>query len=439
LRFGSIAGGDVFFSPAVPILAPFGPPGYNTQAWDADGGQQDDQFASPAGFVVGPGLGLERERLPLPISSSVPDNLDALELADIAALPAAPGGLYFSLDQLGSGTAAANGVSGAAIGLAPGGAGPVGLFVGAAPLGLDLIGGPGTDDVDALIVQDNPPVGVFGAVVDCVVFSVSRGSAVIGAPAFLSAIPISATDLLVDPSCALGAPAPPGTLPAIAVTGESLGLCTSRSGSCFMGEDDLDAADTCSGPDADGDGTCDLFDPCPNVTSASPAGPRGLKKVQLVYKATGPGSLDDAPKVSKAVFQTAAAFDPATTHDVHVTLVNTGTAATVFSVNLAAGPPWTQADPSRKKWKYLELISPPPLGVRKVSIVESPAGSGIYKFKMTGKLTNIAGPAINLATDQLQAVVEIEQAGAGVCFSRTAQRCSQGATNDKCRALQMNK
>ena len=237
-----------------------GPPLFsgNTALIDGDG-------IPPFG---GPGLGLIEPIPPLP---GVPDggtNLDALDMDTLPALPGMP--VYFSLD---SGifdpaegvpntlSALANGVGvGGDVLITPApGAFPI-VFAPAPMLGLDIFG-PDTDDIDALILWENgtgafepammPYDWLFGR--DMLMFSVRRGSAVIGAPDSLCGLPIEPGDILVPPAAA-------GGFPGIWIPAEALGLATVRAG--FPNSDDLNALDVlCSiQGDVDGDGDVDLTD-----------------------------------------------------------------------------------------------------------------------------------------------------------------------------------
>lgn len=113
------------------------------------------------------------------------------------------------------------------------------LYARGRALGLD----PRRDDIDALIIGENGqpgyqmPPGPFqwaGPAYDMVIFSVRRGSSIIGTPDSALGLPITEGDLLT-------APGPMGGPPAIVATAESLGLRADRGGA--PGEsDDLDAA-----------------------------------------------------------------------------------------------------------------------------------------------------------------------------------------------------
>ena len=166
--------------------------GAHAGRWDGDG------LPGGSGYRY-PGLGLVEPSLPQGPPPDGGDNLDALETqaADWSAL-------FFSLDSLfvdphplmggrtNSGSAFAHGFVGCDVLMTlPGGNGPQ-LYAPGAALGLGLIGGdPDHDDVDALAVHDNgnltfePPTypGEWSTgAVDMLLFSVRRGSAVIGAP-----------------------------------------------------------------------------------------------------------------------------------------------------------------------------------------------------------------------------------------------------------------
>ena len=149
-----------------------------------------------------------------------------------------------------------------------------GVFVPANALGLDLVSGEDSDDLDALALNEdgdpgfNPESGQFGPDVDWILFSVRRNSAVIGQNDSRLGIPIDAGDVLTIPL-----PGGFSPFPAIVIRGESLGLRTIRSNpmcglrpnmSSYFGCDDVDALDTfvADNTDTDGDGIFDDIDNC---------------------------------------------------------------------------------------------------------------------------------------------------------------------------------
>lgn len=247
------AAGSVFCDygiPGLPFVAPF-PIGKQLEIVDGNG------LANASGRSS-PGLGLVEP---------VGDNVDAFDVGPSGGL------VYFSIDSnfvdacaglSGSGTGQAMGLAPAAIlrsnlsGVAPQ------VWVTAAQLGLDVMG-IGTDDIDALAIANqgpsayNPIDSPFGWVNgggDMVLFSVRRGSAVIGNPDSLYGQPIQPGDVLMQ-----RLPGGVSAFPAIAIPAEALGLTTSRAGNgfaCGVGTsyDDLDALDTLADPvwDCDVDG-----------------------------------------------------------------------------------------------------------------------------------------------------------------------------------------
>lgn len=219
--------------------------GVATQLGVLDG----DGLTSGSGYAY-PGLGLAEPNLPSAGPSAGGDNLDALGFRDAASDFSA----YFSLDGSttlwdpcagvpGTGSASAQGFSGADV-LRRTSAAPV-LFAPAPMLGLDLLGGPGSDDLDALILAENGdgvyqvssgPYDWMSGATDMLMFSVRRGSAVIGAPDSIFGIPIEEGDILVPPM--VGGVSP---FPGIWIPAENLGLRTQRSGPVSCGADELDA------------------------------------------------------------------------------------------------------------------------------------------------------------------------------------------------------
>lgn len=144
------------------------------------------------------------------------------------------------------------------------------VFASALTLGLDLVGGPGSDDIDALAVWDNangvfiPPSTVnnpanpylwgpgFG---DMIFFSVTRDSALIGQPDSHFGLPIQAGDVLTYPE-----PFGVSPYPAMVLAAERIGLVTDRGLSLVM--DDLNALDLVFQPllDCNANGTEDAVD-----------------------------------------------------------------------------------------------------------------------------------------------------------------------------------
>jgi len=247
------AAADVFMR-RFNTAGPYGPaPGWNLAVVDGDG----ERSASGARY---PGQGLIEPTAPTPTVPELGDNLDAL---DIGPAPAAGGRIFFSLegglgDPFEPGVAITNS---AALQPDPTGAG----FTGADVLVVDNIGlvlryasadqlglsSLGLDDIDALIVFENGVPGYQPSLVpydwspnmgslakDLVLFSVRRGSAVIGQLDTQFGIPITEGDLLGPP--AFGGLLGPN--PAIFVAAENLGLRTMR-GQLMTAGDELDAVD----------------------------------------------------------------------------------------------------------------------------------------------------------------------------------------------------
>jgi hypothetical protein len=244
-------------------LPPFAIPPANVGVLDGDG------LPSPSGFLY-PGIGIVEPNPPTGAAGPHPgDDLDALDTENQP-------GLYpvmFSLEgatidpitgAAGSGSAGFHGFSAAdvLITVAPGG--PPAIFAPAPVLGLDLAG-TGTDDLDALIVWENG-TGIYEPAPfayhwnttqsDMILFSVRRGSAVIGALDSMFGLPIEEGDILMPPIAGGLSP-----FPAMFIAAENLGLATVRSGFPVLHGDDLDAADSRHQPgaDCDGDGIEDVI------------------------------------------------------------------------------------------------------------------------------------------------------------------------------------
>jgi hypothetical protein len=215
-----------------------------------------DGLPSPLGFHY-PGIGLVE---PNPPSTTLPnpgDNVDGIDRGFPQSFPL--GGVFFSLDSAfsdplsglpSSGSALQEGVSGADVLRTPAPGVSKVVYAPALLLGLDLFG-PGTDDLDALALREN---GDFhyqpsqvpydwlgpgdGSPTDMLIFSVRRGSAVIGRPDSIFGRPIEEGDLLVPPVAGGLSP-----FPGIFIAAENLGLATVRSGTAALFGDDVDALD----------------------------------------------------------------------------------------------------------------------------------------------------------------------------------------------------
>ena len=260
--------------PPPTVLPPFPPPAGSVAVFDGDG------LAGAAGFRY-PGLGLVEPNLPTGTPASTGDDLNGL---DIGAPPAGvPSAIYFSLDAgfidpltgfANSGSAANQGASGASILRSANGV--ITVYATPQQLGLELITGD-VDDVDALVLRENgngtfqpasQPYAWLDGSRDMLIFSVRRGSSIIGRPDSIFGLPIEPGDLLVPP--VLGGPPIGVGRPGIFIAAENLGLATVRSGTAVMGfGDDLDGADIVDLPcfDCNNNGIEDAVDIALGVSS----------------------------------------------------------------------------------------------------------------------------------------------------------------------------
>jgi len=300
--------GDYVFSTdefAIGVLGPWWPPDLSTEAPPGDSAA--DLWINPlilppgplppfaamvghTGLVDGngmpsgsgllyPGTGLLEPTFPGP----PPDLGDTLDAVDLQTPPGSViTNVWFSLDSAfidpmigvpNSGSAMANGFSGADILLSgPAGALPM-VWAPAMMLGLDLYGF-GTDDLDALALWENgtgafepsvQPYDWLSGATDMVLFSVRRGSLVIGRPDSIFGMPIEEGDILTTPLVGGFSP-----FPGIFCAAENLGLATTRTMGVMFG-DDLDALDTLHKPifDCNGNAVEDAID---IATGTSPDG-----------------------------------------------------------------------------------------------------------------------------------------------------------------------
>jgi hypothetical protein len=238
-------------------------------------GWQDGNGLASCNGSVYPGNGLVEN----PPGTVPGDNLDALDGDVPDRWFASTSTTYISLDASfinpitgvpHSGSAQLAGfVGGDVLRVSPTGA--TGLYASANTLGLDMFG-PDTDDLDALAIAENgiagyqpstQPFNWMSGQTDMLLFSVRRGSAVVGMPDSIFGMPIEPGDILVPPTVA-------GGLPGILVPAEALGLMTNRMFPTVPG-DDLDALDTLQDPPA-GTSFCGptTATPCPCGNNGAP-------------------------------------------------------------------------------------------------------------------------------------------------------------------------
>ncbi|HTF90156.1 MAG TPA: hypothetical protein VK843_17205 [Planctomycetota bacterium] len=259
------AAGDMFIDLGLGVgpLAPFTAitPG-NIGVVDGDG------MVSGSGAVY-KGIGLAEPSCATCLPPNTGDNLDAFATrAGSATFPV--GGVYFSLDDnfvdpmlgvFNTGSAQAHGFFGGDVLYSATPGGPPVLYAAAGQLGLNLTGN--LDDLDALILHENGTPGYqpsltpndwMGGATDMLLFSVRRGSFLIGRPDSIFGIPITEGDVLTTPL--FGSPNPN---PGIYIAAENLGLAGRVAG---LVNDDLDALDLLSGPinDCNGNGVDDAID-----------------------------------------------------------------------------------------------------------------------------------------------------------------------------------
>ncbi|HUR29142.1 MAG TPA: hypothetical protein VM509_13215 [Planctomycetota bacterium] len=269
------ASADVFVGlgltagPLPPFAAPL--PG-NTAVVDGNG------MLSPSGFTYR-GVGLMEPNPPGGGPAAPGDNLDALAITLLpGALAFPPAGIWFSLDSAfmdpltavaNTGSAAAHGFVGGDVLHVAAAGGPPAMYAPAPVLGL-AFGGPDASDLDALVISENGVAGYQPSVVpndwaaggtDMLLFSVRRGSAIIGLPDSIFGMPITEGDILTTPlPAALGGVSP---FPGIYIAAENLGLATVRMPPPAAGfSADLDALELPQAPlfDCNGNGIEDAYD-----------------------------------------------------------------------------------------------------------------------------------------------------------------------------------
>jgi hypothetical protein len=211
--------------------------------------------------------------------------------------------------------------------------------------------------------------------------------------------------------------------------------CDSCPAVVNVGDSDGDgtdeACDNCVGvtnasqTNSDADPLGDACDPCPHATAATPA-PLSVTKALLSY-GPAPGDGDDKAKLAKGTFITDAAFDLDSTHDLHVTLRNAGSGATIFAEAFtAASGGWSQPSAAKRSWRY---VAP---GTRVVKVKETPSGSHAYRLDLTAKRASLGGVPLG-ATDDVGVLVEIDDGSSGLCFAATLTTCTGNGRRDSCK------
>jgi len=271
---------DLGLGVAAPLAPFFGANIGSISTLDGDG------LTSGSGYV-GKGLGLREPWFPGALS----DNLDALAFTPVPPVGGNPyypaTGVYFSLDSsfpdpltgsLNLGTALLNGFVGGDVLHQTAPNLPATVYAPAISLGLD-IAGLDTDDLDALVIWENgtpgfqpsqQPFDWAGGATDMVLFSVRRGSAVVGMPDSIFGLPINPGDILTTPKSFFAGGVSP--FPGILIAAENLGLGAFGPGRTQISPialgDELDALDIVGVlNDCNGNGIDDAIDIANNTAT----------------------------------------------------------------------------------------------------------------------------------------------------------------------------
>jgi hypothetical protein len=167
----------------------------------------------------------------------------------------------------------------------------------------------------------------------------------------------------------------------------------------------------------------DPADPCPHVAGALQSLAAGYKAI-LRYDSNGFGGGDDAVHVRKFWITTLQSFNPTAGDNVHLTLRNNVTGQTLYNADFVPAN-WVQPNPLKKKWVYSDPTGAAN-GAEKALLKEpvgiTPVGSNFYKFRLT-RAENLSLSGALSAGQGVDAIVEIEQGFAGICFAASADAC----------------
>jgi hypothetical protein len=110
--------------------------------------------------------------------------------------------------------------------------------------------------------------------------------------------------------------------------------------------------------------------------------------------------------------------------------VNTISGLTLWSTNI---PPsatlWSQTG---NKWTFNDPATT--YGVRQIKVIGIVGGAYVIA-KMKGRNTNIGNAPVVAGTDAAHVLVEIEAAGAGVCYDGATAPCTGSGNTQKCKVL----
>lgn len=171
---------------------------------------------------------------------------------------------------------------------------------------------------------------------------------------------------------------------------------------------------------------------CTNLTGspAPTAEQYAANLIKLSYLPTGPGSGDDRPILKKSLFTAPSlAFDPLTTHTLHVTMTkNTLGGPLLWSTSI---PPsstlWTNVG---NKWVFSDPATT--YGVRKIKVVSFPGGAYVIT-KLLGRNTNISNAPVAAGVDNAHVLVEIEAGGTGICYDGDTGACTGTGNTQTCK------
>ncbi len=160
--------------------------------------------------------------------------------------------------------------------------------------------------------------------------------------------------------------------------------------------------------------------------------------VKLKYLNTGPGSGDDRPEFNKSTFVAPALnFDPLTTHSVTFTLRQDTIGGAVMWTSANVPPNatlWTMTTlgNGNVRWRYNDPAAT--FGLKKAQIIRYANTGGLHVWTYARFVNQtITNAPLTPNAQNAHVMVEIHNAGAGVCYDGSTSRCLGNGNTQNCK------